>query len=204
MMCRLTATFLSLAAGCLVSCQMPLPVDMAASGAADSEAGQPASAMYRTGVNKLHCPGSMVEQASPANVQLPRSLKHVARHVLLQYANTVRHGASCHHVGYTHLKLPEAAFSLKLLLSDRAPIRYDAVSVTFVNEPSFRHVYYPGTRVIAFKAYFTKTGEILDMLPIELQEFTVVDQRPVKVPEGARGVQGLLEEAKVQSFISSL
>lgn len=204
MMCRLTALFLSLAAGGLVSCQMPLPVDMAASGAVDSEAGQPASAMYRTGVNKLHCVGSMVEQAAPANVQLPGSLRHVARHVLLQGTNTVRHGASCPHSGYTHLKLPEAAFCLKLLLSDRAPIRHDAVSVTFVGEPSFRHVYYPGTRIVVFEAYFTKTGEILDMLPIDLREFTVVDQRPVRVPEGARGVQGLLEEAKVQSFISSL
>lgn len=204
MMCRLTATFLSLAAGGLVSCQMPLPTERAESGAVDAEAGEPVSAMYRTGVNKFHCSGSMVEQAAPANIQLPSSLKRMARHVLLQDANTVRHGASCHQTGYTHLKLPEAAFSLKLLLSDRAPIRYDAVSVTFVGQPSFRHVYHPGTRVVEMKAYFTKTGEILDMLPIELHEFTVVDQRPARVPEGARGVRGLIEEAKVQSFISSL
>lgn len=181
----------------LVSCQTNRSGELAEAG--------PTGSVYWVGVNKFHCPGSMSNNAAPARVQLPRSLSGVSGSVLLQNANPLRHGVPSFSPAYPHLRLPEDAFLLTLALSDRPPLRRDATSVVNVTEPSFCFVYPPGTRVVILQGYFNGAGEWLDMMPVQLQAFMSMDQRPVRTaPPGAREITGQIEEPKVQSFISSL
>lgn len=189
-------------AGCIaaiviVSCQTNRPVEQQES--------EPVESLVWTRVNKFHCSGSMSNLAAPARVQLPRNLAGAVRSVVLQDADPLRHGTSSFDPQHPNLRLPESAFLLTLVLSDRPPIRHDATSVVDVTEPSFCFIYSPGTQIVIMDGYFSPNGKLLDMMPIQLRTYTIMDRRPAwKAPTDARKIIGLLEEAKLQSFMSSL
>jgi len=154
-------------------------------------------------LNKMHLNSSPAEQAAPGRVAIPSPLLRHARSTLLYGVNMGRSGTQCKMEGYTRFKYPEDAFVLMIQIADSPPIRLDATSVTYVNESSFRFVYPEGTRIIEFTAHYSEQGALLDMLPVDICEYSAPKGMMAQAPAGVERTIGLLAEEKIQRLFNS-